>query len=548
MLSDPESCDVLIIGSGIAGLTAAWKLAKSNLKIIIITKKESKESNTNYAQGGIAAVVSKTDSFDSHIKDTLRAGDGLCKENVVRFVVESGPARIQELIDIGVDFTHREVGDLSLGKEGGHSKRRVLHAKDLTGREIERALLAYCKSFSNLEINENVLGIDLVQDDKGGIIGAMVYDQTHDNVIRIHSKKTILATGGASKVFMVTSNPDIATGDGIAMASRAGAQIANMEFTQFHPTCLYNPKARSSRFLLSEALRGEGAHLINKEGHRFVFQFDERGELSSRDIVARAIDSELKRSGDESVYLSMKHKDPEFVRQRFPGIHKRLCELGFDLTKEPIPVVPAAHYTCGGVLVDLNGKTNLDNLYCIGESAYTGLHGANRLASNSLLEAVVYAHQSANHILESGLEKQKDYDLIPKWRKIPEISLKESNESDDQILISQNWDEIRLTMTNYCGIVRSNKRLNRALRRIQIFKEEVDQYFNEYKLTPDLAELRNIIEIAELIVLSALGRKESRGIHYSIDYPEKVSENEKYVNILQRTTDRYIMTSKASLH
>lgn len=527
---DDLSCDVLIIGSGIAGLTVAWKLAKENLDIVLVTKKERTESNTNYAQGGIASVVSPTDSFDSHVKDTLIAGDGLCDKETVEFVIRNGPERIKELMEIGVKFSYNENGKLDLGKEGGHSARRVLHASDLTGREVERALLNYCEQFSNLKILENQIGIDLIKNANGEIIGCFVLDRNTNEIYSIASEKTVLATGGAGKTYQITSNPNIATGDGMAMAARAGASIGNIEFTQFHPTCVYNPKARPSTFLISEALRGEGAKLIDKTGKRFMDKYDSRAELAPRDIVARAIDSELKSTGAECVYLDITHHKADFLIERFPGIHSRLLEMGIDFTKEPIPVVPAAHYFCGGVIIDLHGRTDLENVYAVGEVSCSGLHGANRLASNSLLEALVIGDSLSRDIIQN-INPNKQLEKIHKWEDFTQSATFITPQSDLRILISQNWDELRLTMWNYVGIVRSNKRLERALKRIMLIKQEIAEVFYTHKLNSDLIEVRNLCDVAELIVRSAKERKESRGIHFNIDYPDK--EKTLYPSVLK---------------
>ena len=527
---DDLTCDVLIIGSGIAGLTVAWKLAKENLNIILVTKKERTESNTNYAQGGIASVVSPTDSFESHVADTLIAGDGLCDKKTVDFVIRNGPERIKELMDIGVRFSYNDNGSLDLGKEGGHSQRRVIHAKDLTGREIERALLAYCEQFSNLQMYENQIAVDLIKNSNEEIIGTYILDRTTNEIYSVSSKKTVIATGGAGKVYQITSNPNIATGDGIAIAARAGASIGNIEFTQFHPTCVYVPKARPSTFLISEALRGEGAKLVDKNGIRFMDKYDSRAELAPRDIVARAIDSELKSTGAECVYLDITHHKPEFLIERFPGIHTRLLTMGIDFTKEPIPVVPAAHYFCGGIIIDYNGRTDLENVYAVGEVSCSGLHGANRLASNSLLEALVFAHSLSKDIMQH-INKDAKNERIHKWEDFTRSATFIKPQSDEKVLISQNWDELRLTMWNYVGIVRSNKRLERALKRIMLIKEEIAAVFYTHKLNSDLIELRNLADVAELIIRSARERKESRGIHYNIDYPEK--ESNIYSSVLR---------------
>lgn len=529
MLENPTICDVVIVGSGIAGLTVAWKLASSdlNVNIILITKKEKAESNTNYAQGGIAAVVSPLDSFQEHINDTLRAGDGLCNLEAVNQVINHGPERIQELIEIGIKFSRTEQGELDLGREGGHSKRRVIHASDLTGREIEKGLLTYCDQFENLKIYENVIAFELFKNSKNQVKGIYVYDIENDKSVSISAKKVVLATGGAGKVYMVTSNPNIATGDGIAIAARAGVSIGNLEFTQFHPTCVYLKSSRPTRFLISEALRGEGAILVDSNGTRFMPKYDDRAELASRDIVARAIDAELKITGAECVYLDISHKDSKFLKKRFPGIDERLLEMGIDFTKDKIPVIPAAHYFCGGVVVDLNGQSDIENLFAVGEVSCSGLHGANRLASNSLLEAVVYGHNTANRIIEQLKDNIKNKtEQIPNWNRIQQENLPKE---DDRILISQNWDELRLTMTNYVGIVRSNKRLERAKKRLKIIEDEVSLYFNNYKINSDIIELRNLVEVAKLIIISALARKETRGTHTSIDFPEKLSEGKPSV-------------------
>jgi L-aspartate oxidase len=529
-MANDLNCDVLIVGSGIAGLTCANKLANKNLDIIIITKKEKAETNTNYAQGGIASVFSSEDSFDNHINDTMKVGDGLCVREVVKFVVENGPNRIQELIDLGVNFsTQTENSSLyDLTTEGGHSKRRVLHAKDLTGREIEQVLLQQCENKKNIKIYEDLFAIDLIlrNNSSSSVIGMYALDNNTNEGIRIFSRKLVMATGGIGKVFLVTSNPDIATGDGIALASRAGATISNMEFTQFHPTCLYDPKSNSTRFLLSEALRGEGGILIDDNGNRFMNKYDDRAELAPRDVVARAVDSELKSSGKDCVFLDLSHKSPKFIKKRFPGIYQTLLTFNLDLTKDKIPVIPAAHYICGGISTDLHGKTDLENLYCIGESAYTGLHGANRLASNSLLEAVVFAHQTSKHIYNSLTTKdQSILDVKDDYKKYTfKMPKKVISEDDDQVLIKHNWDEVRMTMWNYVGLVRSDKRLKRALKRILVIKEEISQYLKNYKPNSDILELRNIVIISELIIYSALETKESRGIHYSIDYPNKTEK------------------------
>jgi L-aspartate oxidase len=517
--------DFLILGSGIAGLSLAIK-ASTLGSVVIVTKKEVPESNTNYAQGGIAAVTDKSDSFDEHINDTLICGAGLCNKEVVDFVVKEAPQRIQELINWGVQFTKSEAPPFlyDLGREGGHSRRRVLHAKDLTGREIERALHEKVSALKNVRIFENHIGIDLVmQKDTAGktinCLGAYVLDINNSEIDTFRAKYTILSTGGAGKVYLITTNPDIATGDGIAMAYRAGAKIANMEFIQFHPTCLFHPDAKA--FLISEAVRGEGGILKLKSGATFMEKYHPMKSLAPRDIVAKAIDTEIKQAGDEYVLLDITHRDRDFLINRFPNIYNKCLEYGIDITSQPIPVAPAAHYICGGVAVDYYGKTSIDNLFACGEVSCTGLHGANRLASNSLLEALVYSHRVYLKIAKSFRQTELSDGFIAPW------DPGDTSESRDSIVITNNWDEIRRCMWNYVGIVRTDKRLERAERRIDLIQREIDEYYWDYKVTKDLVELRNITTVAKLIVQSARARKESRGLQYNIDYPETLKEFEK---------------------
>ena len=510
--------DFLVIGSGIAGLSFALRAAERG-RVSLITKKSAAESATNYAQGGIAAVISPEDTFEAHVEDTQRAGAGLCREEVVRAVVERGPGAIERLIQLGVRFDTSETpSGYDLGREGGHSKRRVLHAADFTGQEIERVLVEGCENHPNIRILADRIAIDLVTTAKLGlpgpvrVLGAYVLDVATSNVEAFEASTVFLATGGCGKVYLYTSNPDIASGDGMAMAYRAGAGLANMEFIQFHPTCLYHPDARS--FLISEAVRGEGAVLRTRSGERFMPRYDERAELAPRDVVARSIDFELKRSGDDCAFLDCTALDPGFVRTRFPNIYERCLRFGFDMTKQPLPVVPAAHYACGGVLTDLRGETEVRNLFAAGEVTCTGLHGANRLASNSLLEGVVFAEAAANE----AITRVEDADPAPV--EIPAWDPGSAVDPVEAVMVNANWDEIRRLMWNYVGIVRSEKRLARARRRIELLQEEIRAYYWDFRITPDLVELRNLAMVAELIIRSAISRRESRGLHYTVDWPQ----------------------------
>ncbi len=511
--------DFLVIGSGVAGLTFALKAARHG-RVTLLTKAEMGESNSRYAQGGIAAVWDPDDTHEHHTRDTLVAGAGLCRREVVEFVVTEGPERIRELIELGVEFTRRGEG-YELAREGGHSKRRILHAKDMTGQEIIRALVTAVREHPNIELREQVMAVDLItagwlarrtgnlppHPDK--VLGAYALDLKSGEVGTWAARVVALCTGGAGKVYLYTSNPDIASGDGIAMAWRCGARIANMEFVQFHPTCLYHPHAKS--FLISEALRGEGGILRNAAGERFMERYDERLELAPRDIVARAIDAELKRRGDDSVFLDMTHLDAAFLVDHFPGIHARCLEYGIDITRQPIPVVPAAHYFCGGVTTDLSGESSIRNLFVVGESSCTGLHGANRLASNSLLEGVVFAHAAAQLAVE---RLDEPIETLPPW------DPGDAQDNDELVVVKHTWDEIRQFMWNYVGIVRTNKRLKRARRRINMTREEIGRYYWDFKLTGDLVELRNLADVAAMVVKCALHRRESRGLHFTLDYPD----------------------------
>lgn len=516
-MTNRHQFDVLIIGSGAAGLTAALRLP-AQLSVAVISKGELQEGSTRFAQGGIAAVLDNEDSIDAHIHDTLNAGGGLCHEDAVRFTVEQGKNSIDWLVGQGVDFTRDDAGgnDFHLTREGGHSHRRILHSADATGKAISTSLVDSARARQNIHLFEARMAVNLIREpnlDSGRFrcTGAYIFNTVTEAVEVFQSRFVILATGGASKVYLYTSNPDGASGDGIAMAWRAGCRITNMEFNQFHPTCLFHPQAKS--FLITEALRGEGALLLLPDGERFMDRFDKRGELAPRDIVARAIDHEMKRLGCDCLYLDISHRPRDFITSHFPTVYEQCLQFGIDITRTPIPVVPAAHYTCGGIQTDLNGSTDLENLYAIGETAFTGLHGANRMASNSLLECIVFAGATADHI-SSRLEKVSAPGEVRAWDE------SRVTDSDEDVVISHNWDELRRFMWDYVGIVRTDKRLQRAKTRIRLLQQEIHEYYANYRITPDLLELRNLATVAELIIASALSRRESRGLHYTLDCPD----------------------------
>jgi len=505
--------DVIIIGAGAAGMTLALQLPE-NISIALIAKGDYQQCSTYYAQGGISAVLEQDDSFNLHSTDTQNAGSGICDEKTVKMVAESGPSVINWLADLGMPFTKDRqdvtASGFHLTREGGHSRRRVVHAADATGKAMQKTLQAHVAEKSNIDVIEHSIAIDLITRNKL-CVGLYAYNIQNHQVNVFSAKKVVLATGGASKVYLYTSNPDGVTGDGIAMAWRAGCRVANMEFIQFHPTCLFHPEAKS--FLITEALRGEGAKLLLPNGKRFMQHFDERAELAPRDIVARAIDHEMKRLGTECVYLDISHKSRAFIKSHFPTIYEKCKQFDIDITRQPIPVVPAAHYTCGGVMIDLDGQTDIQNLYAIGEVSYSGLHGANRMASNSLLECMTFAIASARHIT-STLDSTKKPGRLKNW----DESL--VTDSDEEVVVSHNWDELRHFMWDYVGIVRTNKRLERALNRTSLLKREINEYYGNFRVTPDLLELRNLVVVAELIIRSALARHESRGLHYTLDFPD----------------------------
>ncbi|MEY3883212.1 MAG: hypothetical protein RIS87_958 [Pseudomonadota bacterium] len=536
-----QQFDVLIIGSGLAGLSLALRTA-ADKKVCLVSKRSINDTASNWAQGGIAAVLNNEDSIEAHIQDTLIAGGGLCDSAVTKIVAEQGKQAVEWLIEQGVGFTREQDNSgYHLTREGGHSHRRIIHAADATGHAVQITLSEKVKQHPNITVMENHIAVDLIttrkfgnkkieSNDDNACLGAYVLDNNTGNVMTIAAQNTILATGGAGKVYLYTTNPDVSTGDGIAMAWRAGCRVANMEFIQFHPTCLFHPHAKS--FLISEAVRGEGGLLKLADGTRFMPEHDIREELAPRDVVARAIDFEMKKRGLDCVYLDISHQPLTFIEEHFPNIYKRCLELGIDISKTPIPVVPAAHYTCGGVMTDDKGRTDIKNLYAIGETACTGLHGANRLASNSLLECLVFGQSAAKDILEQA---NKPSPQLPSWDE------SRVTDADEEVLITHTWDELRRFMWNYVGIVRTDKRLSRALHRIHMLRDEVYEFYSNFKVSNDLIELRNLLQVAELIVESAISRKESRGLHYSKDHPTAelepiptVLEPSNYYSLLDR--------------
>ncbi len=524
----PQRFDFLVLGGGVAGLSFALEAAQRG-SVAVLTKRSRSESNTMYAQGGVAAVLSERDSFEQHVADTVDAGAGLNNPEAVSVTVREGPERIHELAALGAHFDTRPDGEFDLGREGGHTRRRIVHSGDITGREIERALLAACDDRPQIQFFSDSAAIDLILDRRSPhgqprCLGAYVLHPTGE-IETFLGKVTVLATGGAGKVYLYTTNPDVATGDGVAMAYRAGARIANMEFYQFHPTCLFSPEAKN--FLISEALRGEGGKLRLRNGAPFMQRYDPRGELAPRDIVARAIDSELKRTGDDYVLLDMTHLGRAFLIERFPNIYETCKAFGIDMAVQPIPVVPAAHYQCGGVSTDLAGHTSVPGLFAVGEVAHTGLHGANRLASNSLLEGLVFGHRAAQ-VAAGELEGKTQAEEVPPWD--PGAAV----DPNEAVLVTHNWEEVRRLMWNYVGIVRTDKRLMRARRRLDLLREEIRDYYWRFKVTRDVIELRNIADVAHLIVDCASRRKESRGLHYTLDYPNRDDHNWNKDTVVQR--------------
>lgn len=520
--------NVVIIGSGLAGLSTAIKLADDKT-VAIISKRSLSESSSQWAQGGIAASVAIEDSTESHVNDTITAGAGLCDETVTRFVAARSTSALKWLTKMGVNFTKQaNTSDLHLTKEGGHSHRRIAHVADTTGAAIQSTLIEKVKNHPNITIFEDHIAVDLITRDKldnakdkdNACLGLYVLENTSGNVITIRADVTVLATGGASKVYLYTTNPDVSTGDGISMAWRSGCRVANMEFVQFHPTCLFHPHEKS--FLISEVLRGEGGILKLPNNKPFMHLYDKRGDLAPRDVVARAIDFEMKKRGIECVYLDISHKSKAFILEHFPMIYERCLSLNIDISKDPIPVVPAAHYSCGGVMTDFNAQTDINNLYAIGEVAYTGLHGANRLASNSLLECLVFSDAAVSHILS---QHRVHKEILPTWDE------SRVTDADEEVLITHTWNELRRFMWNYVGIVRTNKRLSRAMHRMHMLRDEVNEFYTNFKISNNLIELRNLLQVAELIVESAISRKESRGLHFSKDFPK--TSDKKYITILE---------------
>lgn len=529
--------DFIVVGTGISGLSFALKAAASG-KVAILTKRRPEISNTAWAQGGISCVADPQDSFEAHIADTIGAGAGLCEKNVVDTIIRSAPAAIEEMITHGVNFDREENGSFSLGREGGHTQRRILHARDTTGREISEKLLAAASREKNIDILENHFAIDLVTTAKLGltgeenrIVGLYALDEACGKIITFRSEKIILCTGGSGRVYLYTTNPEVATGDGVAMAYRAGATVANMEFIQFHPTCLYHHELQN--FLISEAVRGEGGVLIGKDGREFMSEYDSRGSLAPRDIVAQAIDHEIKRTGGPCVYVDISHRGKSYIKERFPNIYETCLSVGIDAAHKPIPVVPAAHYQCGGIQTSIDGATSINGLYAVGEVACTGLHGANRLASNSLLEGAVVAARCFEHAINYQVSghQSKNYN-IPDW-----IS-GDAEDVDELVVIYHNWDEIRRLMWDYVSIVRTDKRLKRAATRLQNLRREVQEFYWNFKICPELLELRNLVETASLIVKCAQRRQESRGLHYTLDFPKSNDVKPPQNTLLKRESDR----------
>jgi len=522
--------DFVVVGTGVSGLSFALEASKYG-SVAVITKRASENSNTTWAQGGICCVADDEDSFESHIADTVDAGAGLCDHDIVKTIVESAPSAIEKMVNIGVQFDRNSSGRYELGKEGGHSQRRILHSKDTTGKEISEKLIYSAKQSENIEIFEHHFAIDIITTEKLGVSGTnevagiYVLNESTGEILTFRSDKVVLCTGGCGRVYLYTTNPNIATGDGLAMAYRAGAEISNMEFIQFHPTCLYHHELKN--FLISEAVRGEGGKLIGKDGNEFMHKYDPRGSLAPRDIVARAIDHEIKKTGQPCVYVDIRHKSREYIEERFPNIYKTCLSVNIDPAIDPIPVVPAAHYQCGGVKTDVDGKTSINGLYAIGEVACTGLHGANRLASNSLLEGAVMAFRAVENInTENKKNRPKNKNLI-----IPDWTSGEAEDVDELVVIYHNWDEIRRLMGDYVSIVRTNKRLKRAATRLLNLRKEVQEFYWNFKICSELLELRNLVDTASLVVNCAQRRKESRGLHYTLDFPDTMDSKEAHNTI-----------------